>query len=94
MVAPSLPRCDSRPTVAIWHRHLERAEFEPFTSAITPVVSDSKGQRPTEVKQFRERVWPVFWRIRPVRRTTDAWELRRSQSGQSTGIGRWTKRSG
>jgi hypothetical protein len=35
-----------------------------------------EDQRPTEAKRFRERVWPVFWRIRPVWRQTDVWELK------------------
>jgi len=28
-------------------------------------------------KRYRERLWPVFWRVRRPRRTTDAWRLRR-----------------
>ena len=34
------------------------------------------GQHPTEAKRFRERVWPVLWRSRRPRLTTDAWHLR------------------
>jgi hypothetical protein len=33
-----------------------------------------EGQRPTPAERSRERVWPVCWRIRSVRQTTDAWE--------------------
>jgi hypothetical protein len=53
----------------VWHRHLERAEFtwRDHTGRVR-----FEGQRPTEAKRFREHVWPVFWRIRPRRRTTDA----------------------
>ena len=66
----------SRPTVSVWHRHLERAEFEPFLRRDQTGRVRFEGQRPTPAKRFRERVWPVFWRIRPVWQTTDAWELR------------------
>jgi hypothetical protein len=66
----------SRPTVSIWHRHLERAAFEEFTWHDNTGRVRFEGQRPTPAKRFRERVWPVFWRIQPVRRTTDAWQLR------------------
>ena len=63
----------SQPTVMIWHRHLNHAEFEVFTWRDHTGRVRFQGQWPT-VGRFRERVWPVFWRIRPVRRTTDAWE--------------------
>lgn len=53
----------SRPTVMVWHRHLQRAMFETQTR-----------RRPTLSGRFRERVWPVFWRVRWRWRTTDAWE--------------------
>jgi hypothetical protein len=66
----------SRPTVAIWHRHLERAEFEPFTWRDHTGRVRFEGQRPTEAKRFREHVWPVFWQIRPRWTTTDAWEFK------------------
>jgi hypothetical protein len=80
VIAPFPPRARkrSRPTISVWHRHLERAEFEKFTWHEPSGRIRFKGQRPTEAKRFRERVWPVFWRIRPVWRPTDAWELRRS----------------
>lgn len=61
----------------IWHRHIERAAFEEFVHRDCKGRVRFEGQRPTEAKRFRERVWPVFWRIRPVWRTTDAWEDRR-----------------
>lgn len=66
----------SQPTVSVWHRHIERAEFEEFTWRDRTGCVRFQGQRPTEAKRFRERMWPVFWRIRPRRRTTDAWTLR------------------
>jgi hypothetical protein len=77
-VAPPLARRDrrSRPTISVWHRHLERAKFEPFTRRDHTGRVRFEGQRPTEAKRFRERVWPVFWRIRPVWRPTDAWDLK------------------
>jgi hypothetical protein len=53
----------SRPTVSVWHRRLERAVFEEFWREPTGRVR-FEGQRPTEAKPFRERVWSVFSRIR------------------------------
>lgn len=71
---PSVPLVPaSRQTVSVWHRHLERAEFEEFTWRDQDGRVRFEGQRP---KRFRERIWPVFWRIRRPWRTTEAWELR------------------
>ena len=66
----------SRPTVTVWHHHLERAAFEEFTWRDHTGRVRFEGQRPTEAQRFRDRIWPVLWRIRPRRRPTDAWELR------------------
>jgi hypothetical protein len=74
---PRITRKPSRPTIILWHRHVERAAFEPFTWREPNGRVRFEGQRPTESKRFRERHWPVFWRIRPRWRPSDAWEDRR-----------------
>lgn len=84
----------SRSTVMIWHRHHERAAFEEFIHRDHTGRVRFEGQRPTEAKRFRERVWPVFWRIRPVWRTTDAWDDRRSPVWAVDWDARWTRPSG
>jgi len=63
-------------TPGSWHYQLVKAEFEEFVWRDAGQVHFS-GQRPTEPKRFRERVWPVFCRARPKRRTTEAWNFRR-----------------
>ena len=67
----------SRPTVMTWHRHLNHAEFEVFVWRDHAGRVRFNGQWPT-AGRFRERVWPVFWRVRRRWRTTDAWEARAS----------------
>jgi hypothetical protein len=64
------------PTVSVWHIHLERAEFESLSWRDHTGRVRFTGQRPTPTKRFRERVSPVFWRIRRPRRTTGAWNDR------------------
>ena len=46
-------------TPGSWHYHLVKAEFEEFVWRDAGQVHFS-GQRPTEPKRFRERVWPVY----------------------------------
>ena len=64
-------------TAGAWHYHLVKAEFEPFVWRAGAGNVHFNDQRPTEPKRFRERVWPVFWRICPKRRTTETWDFRR-----------------
>jgi hypothetical protein len=52
----------SQPTVSVWHRYSERAEFEPFSWRDHTGRLRFEGQRPTSAKRFRERIWPVSWR--------------------------------
>jgi ATP dependent DNA ligase domain len=85
----------SRPTVSVWHRHLERASSRSCGATTTGRVR-FEGRRSTSANRFRDRVWPVFWRIGPVWQTTDAWGPRatavgaglRSLAGQGV-PGRW-----
>jgi hypothetical protein len=71
-----LKRPRSRPTTVVWHHHLKRTGFEELVWRDYTGRVRFESQRPTPAKRFRERVWPVFWRIRPRWHTTDTWELR------------------
>jgi hypothetical protein len=54
----------------------EKAEFEELLWRDGAGRVHFHGQAPTPARRFRDRVWPVFWRIRPPRQTTEAWERR------------------
>jgi hypothetical protein len=60
-----------------WHHHVERAQIEELVWRDRSGRVHFRGQRPTGPKRFRERVWPVFSRVRRPRQTTDAWYVRR-----------------
>jgi hypothetical protein len=60
-----------------WHHHVERAQFEELVWRDGSGRVHFCGQASPAGKRYRERLWPVFWRVRRPRRTTDAWRLRR-----------------
>ena len=60
-----------------WHHHAEKAQFEELVWRDGSGRVHFRGQASPAGKRYRERLWPVFWRVRRPRRTTDAWRLRR-----------------
>jgi hypothetical protein len=52
-----------------WHHHVEKAQFEELVCRDGSGRVHFRGQAPTAGRRYRERVWPVFWRVRPRRRT-------------------------
>jgi hypothetical protein len=59
-----------------WHHHRAKAEFEAFLWRDAAGRAHFRSQTLAVGKRFRERTWPVFWRIRKPRRKIDAWEKR------------------